>query len=52
MTKEVALEMFKMHLQVLQDGDLHYQFEWHKTNQMQMYEIAIECIEECIGKEK
>ena len=44
MDKAEALRMFEGHLQMLKDGDLHYLVEGRKTNQMQMYEIAIECI--------
>ena len=42
--------MFEGHLQMLKDGDLHYLVEGRKTNQMQMYEVAIECIRESISK--
>ena len=50
MDKAKALEVFEHHLQILKDGDLHYMAEGRKTNQMQMYEVAIECIKESINK--
>ena len=51
MDKAEALKMFEVHLQMLKDGDLHYLVEGHKTNQMLMYETAIECIKKCIEGE-
>ena len=51
MDRAEALRMFEGHLQMLKDGDLHYLVGGRKTNQMQMYEIAIECIKECLKGE-
>ena len=51
MDKAEALRMFEGHLQMLMDGDLHYLVEGRKTKQMQMYEVAIECIKECLKAE-